>query len=139
VTVLLDTGLIFAHLHREDARHEEARRLLRKVGRKEFGAPFVTDHVIDELFILVRSRTGSGALEEATKRWLPLPVPALVGLRAISLGTELLKPAWEVFRRHRDQHLSFTDAALIVTMRERGIHRLATLDSRLRKLVPCAE
>jgi len=139
MTVLLDTSLVYAYLNRQDARHEEARGLVLRIARKEFGAPFVTDHVIDELFILVRSRTGSGALEEATKRWLPLPVPALVGLRAISLGTELLKPAWEVFRRHRDQHLSFTDATLIVTMRERGIHRLATLDSRLRKLVPCAE
>jgi len=139
VTVLLDTGLIFAHLHREDARHEEARRLLRKVGRKEFGAPFVTDHVIDELFVLVRARTRSAALEEAARRWLPLPTPALNGLRALSLGTDLLERCWETFRKYRDQRLSFTDAALLVTMGEHDIGWLATFDERLRKLASCAE
>ena len=139
MSVLLDTGVIFAYLNREDARHGEARDLMRRIARKEFGAPFVTDHVMDELFVLIRSRTRSAALEEAAQRWLPLPDPTLKGLSVVSLGTDVLEPAWETFRKYRDQGISFTDATLMVTLRERAIDRLATLDLRLRKLAPCAE
>lgn len=139
MSVLLDTGVIFAYLNREDARHGEARALMLRIARKEFGAPFVSDHVIDELFVLIRSRTGSAALEEAAKRWLPLPGPVLKGLSVVSLGAEVLEPAWEVFRKYRDQGISFTDATLMVTLRERGIERLATIDARLRTLVPSVE
>jgi len=138
VSVLLDTGIILAYLNREDAGHESALDLIARIARKEFGAPFVTDHVIDELFVLIRARTRSTALEEAARKWLPLPDAALKGLTAISLGVEVLDPAWEVFRKYRDQGISFTDATLMVTLRERGIERLATLDSRLAKLVPRA-
>lgn len=138
MSVLLDTGIILAYLNREDAGHEEATDLIERVARKEFGAPFVTDHVIDELFVLIRARTRSASLEEAAKRWLPLPEPALKGLAAISLGVDVLDPAWEIFRKYRDQGISFTDATLMVTLRERGIERLATLDKRLGKLVPLA-
>lgn len=136
--VLLDSGFIFAFLNADDAGHEEADRVMSRVAAKEFGAPFVSDLVVDELFTLIRGRTGSAALEEAARRFLPLPSPALRGLAVVSFGPELLVPAWEVFRQFRDQPLSFTDAALVVTMRDLGIERLATLDRRLCRLVPCA-
>jgi predicted nucleic acid-binding protein len=138
MSVLLDSGFIFAFLNADDAGHDEADGLMARIAAKEFGAPFVSDHVVDELFTLIRGRTGSTELEEAAHRFLPLPSPALKGLTMVSLGPELLSPSWEVFRRFRDQRLSFTDAGLIVTMREMGIERLATLDRRLCKLVPCA-
>ncbi len=139
MSVLLDTGLIFAFLNEDDADHARAVELMLRVVRKEFGAPFVTDTVVVELFTLIRARTGSAALEESARRFLPLPTPALKGLTSVSLGVGLLEPAWEVFRKYRDQGISFTDAGLIVTMRELGLERLATLDARLRGLVPCAE
>lgn len=139
MTVLVDTGVFFAFLNANDARHTEAVELVDRVARREFGQPFVTDHVIDELFILVRSRTRSAELEESLRRLLPLPSPALKGLTAVSLGTAVLRPTWDVFRQYRDQRLSFTDASLIVTLRELRLDRLATFDRRLARLVPHAE
>ena len=135
MSVLLDTGLIFAYINGEDARHAESAELMERIACREFGQPFVTDHVVDELFVLIRVRTGLPALEESARRFLPMPTPALKGLAAVSLGTALLEPACEVFRKYRDQGLSFTDAGLIVTMREMRIDWLATLDGRLRGLV----
>ena len=139
MTILLDTGVVFAFLHGDDVRHEDASQLISRIAHREFGQPFVTDHVIDELFILVRARTGSSELEESLRRFLPLPSPALRGLSAVSLGVAVLEPAWNVFRRYRDQRLSFTDASLIVTLRELSLDRLATFDRRLARLVPHAE
>jgi predicted nucleic acid-binding protein len=135
VTVLLDTGVVFAFLHANDVRHTEAVELITRTAQKEFGQPFVTDHVIDELFILARARTRSAALEESIRRFLPMPTPALRGLAAVSLGTAFLVPTWEVFRHYRDQGLSFTDASLIVTLREMKLDQLATFDERLGRIV----
>jgi len=138
MSVLLDTGLFLAYLHADDARHAEGLNLMDRIARRDFGNPFVSDHVIDELLTLIRSRTRSPDLEEAARRFLPLPEPTLKGLLPVSLGTAVLAPAWDIYRKYRDQRISFTDAALIVTMRELGIDRLATLDARLAKLVPSA-
>jgi predicted nucleic acid-binding protein len=138
VTVLLDTGVVFAFLHANDDRHSEAVDLISRTAQKEFGQPFVTDHVIEELFILARARTRSAALEESLRRFLPMPNPALRGLAAISLGTAFLLPTWEVFRQYRDQGLSFTDASLIVALRELKLDTLATFDERLGHIVPRA-
>lgn len=139
MSVLLDTGVVFAFLNVDDELHRPAVEIVSRVGRREFGQPFVTDHVIDELFTLVRARTRSVALEESLRDFLPLPIPALRGLTAVSLGTALLGPCWEMFRRHRDQRLSFTDASLMVALRELKLDRLATFDQRLARLVPHVE
>lgn len=139
MTVLLDTGVVFAFLNADDVRHSEAVELVTRIARRDFGQPFVTDHVVDELFILTRSRTRSAELEQSLWRFLPLPTPTLRGLTAVSLGVAVLEPTWEVFRRFRDQRLSFTDASLIVTVRELGFDRLATFDHRLARLVPHVE
>ena len=136
MSVLLDTGTIFAHLNRHDAKHAEGTELMLRLGRKEFGAPLVTDHVIDELFVLARVRTKSAQVEEALKSFLPLPNPALKGLATVSLGAGVLEPAWQVFSKYRDHGISFTDATLIATMKELKIDWLATFDTRLSKLVP---
>lgn len=139
MTVLFDTGVVFAFLNADDARHNDAVQLVTRIAHREFGAPLISDHAVDELFVLVRVRTGSCQLEEAARRFLPLPTPLLRGLSIVSLGTSLIAPAWEVFRRYREQRLSFTDAGLIVTMQELRIDRLATFDRRLSRLVPVAQ
>lgn len=138
MSVLLDTGVLYAFLNPDDPRADEAAALMGRIGRKEFGAPFVTDHVIDELFTLIRARTGSAKLEEAAKRFLPMPAPSLHGLAVVALGESLLGRAWEEFARYRDQRISFTDAGLIAAMRELRIDTIATFDEALRTLVPTA-
>ncbi|MDE1821690.1 MAG: type II toxin-antitoxin system VapC family toxin [Euryarchaeota archaeon] len=136
MSVLLDTGVLYGALNHDDEAHERATALLDRVGRREFGAPLVLDHVVHELFTLIRSRRDPPALEEAAARLLPLPTPELRGLSIASLGTSLMRPAWGVFRKYRDQRLSFTDAALLASMRELRIDRLATFDRRLASLAP---
>lgn len=138
MTVLLDTGVVFAFLHANDARHVEAVELISRTAKREFGQAFITDHVVDELFVLARARTRSPALEDALRRFLPMPKPALRDLAAVSLGAAFLLPTWEVFRQFRDEGLSFTDASLIVTLRELKLDCLATFDERLGRIVPRA-
>lgn len=138
MTVLMDTGLIYGFLNRQDAHHDEAKDLVHRIAKSQFGRAFVTDHVVDELLTLVRARTRSQALEAAARRFLPLPVPQIRGMACVSLGGAVLDKAWDVFDRYRDQRLSFTDATLVVTLRELNIDRLATFDTRLEKIVTSA-
>ncbi len=139
MTILRKTGAVFAILHADAARHDDAVALVSRIARRVFGPPFVTDHVIEALYIRTRSRTNSSPLEQALGRFLPRPTPALRGWTAVSLGTTVLEPTWEEFRPYRDQRLSFTDASLMATRKELNLDRLATFDRQLARLVPHAE
>lgn len=136
MTVLLDTGVLFAFLNRDDERHPEARRLLGALAKGTWGSSFVSEYVVDELFTLIRARTRSRKLEEAARSLLPLPTPALVGLRILPVGPERVPAILEVFQRHRERGVSFTDASLLVTLEAFGLDRLVTFDERLAALAP---
>ncbi len=138
MSVLLDTGVLFAFHHLEDSRHADALALMSRVANKEFGAPFVSDLVVAELFTLIRARTRSAALEEAARRLLPMPNPSLRGLTMVSMGSSIVGRSWEEFERYRDRQISFTDATLIATLKELRIDSLATFDGKLRAIVPTA-
>jgi predicted nucleic acid-binding protein len=138
MSVLIDTGVVYAFLNYRDQRHRDAVGLVDRIAKREFGAPFVTDHVVDELLTLVRARTRSKRLEDAARRFLPMPDPQVRGLTALSLGGAVLDKAWLVYDRYRDQRISFTDATLVATLRELNIDKLATFDARLPAIVPTA-
>jgi predicted nucleic acid-binding protein len=138
MSVLFDTGVLYAFLNDDDPLHDRAVALMERIQAKEFGAPFVTDLVVAELFNLIRARRGPLRLERAARRLLPMPQTALPGLSPISLGTAVLERAWATFERYRDQGLSFTDATLVVTLQELRIDALATFDGRLAAIVPVA-
>ncbi|HKZ60198.1 MAG TPA: PIN domain-containing protein [Candidatus Thermoplasmatota archaeon] len=134
MTILLDTGFIFALLNHEDAAHGPAADLASRIGRREWGTPLVTELVVAELFSLIRARTGSAKLEEAARQWLPLPNPSLRGLTLAPVGGALLEKSWEVFAKYRDQRLSFTDASLLALAEAMRVERIATFDRGLSSL-----
>lgn len=134
MSVLLDTGVLFAFLNKDDARHGEAIELLRRVATGSLGAPFTSDYVVDELFTLIRARTKSRRLEEAARSLLPLPEPGLRGLEILPVARDRLVSVWEAFARHRDRGISFTDASSLVVMAAFGVDFLATFDRKLEGL-----
>jgi uncharacterized protein len=138
MSILLDTGFLFAFLDEDDEHHDKAFALMDRIQAKEFGAPFVTDLVVAELFSLIRARRRGPKWEEAARRLLPLPSPDLRGLTIISLGASATERTWEAFERYRDQRISFTDANLIVTLSELRIDALATYDAKLAGITPTA-
>lgn len=136
LSVLIDTGILYAFLNRQDPGHAVATDLLRGIAAGDLGSPVVSEHVVDELFTLIRHRKAPRAVEEAACTLLPLDGPSALRLRIVVLGAAGLPPALELYRRHRDRALSFTDATHLVLMRRLAIDRLATLDQGLRGLVP---
>jgi predicted nucleic acid-binding protein len=134
MSVLIDTGVLFAFLNEDDSSHDGAKDLVERMARRELGAPFVCDLVVSELFTLIRVRTGSAKMEEAALRLLPLPTSQLAGLQIICMLHEDLLAGSKEFLRHRDQAISFADACQLFLMKERGLGTLATFDERLGRL-----
>ena len=139
MSVLLDTGVLFAFLNAEDDLHARAVRWMQAVGEGRHGAPYVSDFVVAELFTLIRIRTRNAKLERAARSLLPLPEPALPGLRLLAVGPERLQAVADLYDQHRDRALSFTDASLLVLRTAYGLDRIATFDRRLAGLAPTLE
>lgn len=136
MSVLLDTGVIYAYLNKQDPRHDDALEVLRRIASGEMGSPVVSDHVVDELFTLIRRRRQSAEVEQAARRFLPLDGPSRLRLRIVMVGPSGLVPAAKLYRRHHDRRLSFTDATHLVLMQRLSMDRLATFDGGFRGLVP---
>lgn len=138
MTILLDTGFVFAFLNQQDESHREAVALVARIARREWGTPIITEFVIAELLSLIRARTGSAVVEQAARAFLPLPTSTLRGLMLAPIGGALLGKTWETFEKYRDQKVSFTDASLLVAMREMRAERIATFDRVLANLAAAA-
>lgn len=134
MTILLDTGVIFAFLNEDDELHGEAKDMFLRIAHGELGAPMVSDWVIAELLNLIRSRNLNPELEEAAKRLLPIPEATVTTLRLVTLAPSQLEAVWRTFEKHRARRLSFTDASLLVLQAVFGIDRLATFDAKLAAL-----
>ncbi|MBI4392453.1 MAG: type II toxin-antitoxin system VapC family toxin [Euryarchaeota archaeon] len=128
MSLLIDTGVLFAFLNNDDARHGQAVGAIERIARGEWGTPLVSDYVVDELFTLIRARTGNPDLETAAKRLLPFPKPMLPRLQLVPVGPRHLDATLALFLRHRTRRLSFTDASILALMPELGIETLATFD-----------
>lgn len=137
MTVLLDTGVLYAFIYDDDARHGEAKDLFLRVAHAQLGLPFVADWAVAELFTLIRAHGHGGSkTEEAAHRLLLSPEQALAGLRILTVAPGQLGAVWKTYEKHRAKRISFTDAAQLVLLSSFGIDRLATFDRSLRGLAP---
>ena len=113
MTVLVDTGVLYADHDTDASRHEEASDALDAVYDGEFGAAYVSDYVYDEAVTLTLKRTGSFSAAKRIGRRLrgagPYP-PVYEMLHVSSAGFTY---SVEMFERYDDQGLSFTDATTV--------------------------
>lgn len=124
MSLLVDTGVLYAHHDKDAERHKAAKTAMTDALKGEYGQPYVTDYVYDETVTLTRRRMGG--FEDA---------------KTVSdriLGTDALKLLWmerryferavDVFERYNDQPLSFTDASTVAVVKERGIDYVLSFD-----------
>lgn len=130
MTCLVDTDVLVSWVSAREARHREAKALMSKALAGSWGAPFVTDFILDEALTLVMAR---GLPIEAADRLLALVGRAVTpgGAAAVSLvrvSDRSFKAALPLFRRHYRRGLSFTDCTSIAMMDERGGEAVASFD-----------
>lgn len=137
LSVLLDTGLLYAFANTRDAHHDAALRFMREAMEGVHGHVATTAAVVLEVFTLLRARGQRPHEIDGMAKLLglaPGTTPLLVDI--VELAPRDLPPTYELFTAHGDRGLSFADASLVHTLRSRGFDALATFDGGFEGIVP---
>ena len=128
MTVLVDTGVLYADHDTDSSRHGTASEALMAVYDGMLGQPYISDYVYDEAVTLALKRTGSaaGAKQLGARLRGSESFPDVYELLHVS--PRLFNDAVDVFERYDDQELSFTDAATIAEMRDHDIDTVLSFD-----------
>ena len=136
MTVIVDTGVLYAEHDTDATRHEAAATALDAIYDGEFGQPYISDFIFDETITLARTRTGS--FDVATRL-----SDRLLGREGYPQAFELLRvsagpfsDAVDVFERYDDQQLSFTDATTVALTERHGIDRVLSFDDDFDGIIP---
>jgi len=128
MTVLIDTGVLYADYDTDATRHEPASEAIESVYKGTLGAAYITDYIYDEVVTLTLKRTGSVATAtQAGKRLRGAdPYPSTYELLYVSEGGFI--EAVETFERYDDQGLSFTDASTVALCERHDIDGVLSFD-----------
>jgi len=128
MTVLVDTGVLYAAHDGDASRHETASAALGAVYDGAFGQPYVSDYIYDEVVTLALKRSGRWAIANdlGTKLRGAGAYPRAYELLHVSPA--VFTDAVSVFERYDDQHLSFTDATSVALLERHDIDHLLSFD-----------
>lgn len=128
MTVLVDTGVLYADHDLDAARHDDASDALAAVYDGEFGQPYVSDYIYDEAVTLTLTRSGSftPAKHLGDKLRGVEPYPGVYELLHVS--TAVFTDAVEIFEQYDDQALSFTDATTVALSRRHDLDGVMSFD-----------
>lgn len=125
MSVIVDTGVLYAGHDGDAQRHELAQAAMRQTIAGDFGQPFVSDHIYDETVTLTRARTGRYADAKLVSEQIlgdASPFSLLV------VDEPRFERAVETFDRYDDHSLSFTDATTITLLETHGIDHVLAFD-----------
>ena len=135
MTVLVDTGVLFAYHDTDAPRHDEAVSALNPVYDGELGQPFVSDYIYDEAVTLTLKRTDSfDAAASMGERIRGVgQFPTIYEL--VHVTTAVFDETVSIFERYDDQGLSFTDTSSIALVERRGLDSVLSFDDDFDGLV----
>jgi predicted nucleic acid-binding protein len=135
MTVLVDTGVLYADHDTDASRHEIASEVLDAVYDGEFGLPYVSDYIYDEAVTLTLTRGESfSAAKRLGERLRGVdPYPRTYELLHVSAAS--FADAVEIFEKYDDQALSFTDATTIALCERHDIDGVVSFDDDFDGLV----
>ncbi len=121
--IFVDTSGWIALIDASDRLHPRAREFWR--GAQERRERFLTsDYVLDETYTFLRRRRNGLAMAVAVHDL----VRASRLIETAEIGRDLRREAWEIFVRHGDRVLSFTDCTSFALLRERRLLEAFTFD-----------
>jgi len=128
MTVLVDTGVLYADHDTDAPGHDAASEALEAVYDGEFGHPYVSDYVFDEAITLTRTRAGSHVAAKQLSDRLRGRDPYPHVYELLHVSTAVFNDAVSVFERYDDQALSFTDATSVALIDRHDIDGILSFD-----------
>ncbi len=120
MSVFVDTGVLFAAAVKRDRSHARATQILASIASE---APFTTDHVLVETWMLIASRASWAA---AMRFWNALPETPLV-IDGVTLAD--LERARAIATEWADRELDVVDCTSFAVMERLGCRRAASFDT----------
>jgi len=123
MSVLVDTGVFYAHHDRDAERHDDAVAAMDALLDGEFGRAYTSDYVYDETVTLTRMRTGSfEAAQTISDRLLSAgSFPDMFEI--LHVGRDDFDATVDVWQQYHDHDLSFTDANTVALCERYDIDR----------------
>ncbi|MDP3724922.1 MAG: PIN domain-containing protein [Nanoarchaeota archaeon] len=123
-TIFADSNYFIALFYPKDAQHEKARKIARALDAGE--CPLVISSFVFLEAVTVASQRGGKE------------VGILVGeslmnnpkVRIIHVDLVLQEKSWRVFQEIKQKDVSFVDASIIAVMKDEGIRKLLTFDTK---------
>ncbi|WP_135304231.1 type II toxin-antitoxin system VapC family toxin [Haloarcula amylovorans] len=135
MSVLLDTGVVYADHDTDASRHEPASRALEVVFDGKYGQPYVSEYVYDEAVTLTFKRSGSTEAAKRLGRRLRGAGSFPAVYEMLHVSPSLFAAAIDVFEQYDDQRLSFTDATLVSQCKRNDIDAILSFDDDFDGLV----
>lgn len=127
MTVIVDTGVLYADHDRDASRHEFASEALDAVYDGELGTPYLSDYIYDEAVTLTLTRGSFPPAKQLGERLRGVdPYPQVYGMYRVSAA--VFDDAVDIFEQYTDQTLSFTDATTAALCRRRDIDAVLSFD-----------
>jgi len=128
MSVLIDTGVFYAHADTDATRHGRARATLDRLMDGTYGQPYTSDYIYDETVTLTLERTGQFSHARRVGRRIRGEGEYPTFVRIEHVTSRLFEAAVDVFERYEDQDLSFTDATTVALLEDRGIDAVVSFD-----------
>lgn len=127
MTVLVDTGVLYADHDTDATRHDSARNAVDAVYDGQFGLPHVSDYVYDEVVTLTLKRGSFGPAKRLGERVRGAgSYPQVYEMLRVSRA--VFMDAITLFEQYDDQQLSFTDATTIALYERHAIDTVLSFD-----------
>lgn len=121
MTVLVDTGVLYADHDTDATRHDAASSALDAVYDGEFGLPYVSDYIYDEAVTLTLRRGGSASAAQRLGERLRGVDPFPQVYEMLWVAATVFSDAVDTFERYDDQGLSFTDATTVALAKRHDV------------------
>lgn len=130
-SAFVDANLFIAFANTRDRDHARSVELCNRVRRGEFGLPYTSDYVFDEVVTTALIRTGRlTTATKAGKLILGSKEESIVALtRLLRVDESIFAAAWATFRTGRFGRLSFTDHTILAHLKGFKIEVLLSFDS----------
>ena len=128
MTVLVDTGVLYAEHDTDASRHEVANNALDAVYDGSLGQPYISEYVYDEVVTLTLKRGESFVAAKQLGEKIRGVDPYPEAYELVHVTQSLFTEAIEIFELYDDQGLSFTDATLVAQARARNIDTVLSFD-----------
>lgn len=124
MSVLVDTGVFYAHHDRDAEHHESAKTALTTILEGSYGQPYTTDYVYDETVTLTRTRINFSSAQTVGER-----IRNTDAIKLLHVTKDVFHASVKTFRRYPDQTVSFTDATTVTTKNNHDIDYVLSFDT----------